>query len=1092
MTNCEENEIIAFADNILKKYFCEGDIDYLISTLSQDIIWLGAGEKQRAEGKEEVSRHFLEGKDDLILCDMWDERYVVSGLGPDYYLCEGESMLEAKPDTGMNMHTRQRVTFIFRRTENGLEAMHIHNSVPLSALGDDELFPVEAAREAYQRMQEKVVEQNRQIELMMSQLPGGMAVCKMDERFTVKWISSGLCQVLGCESKSVYNNSTPDKPQIHFCDFIFPEDYVQVRLKVEEAFQEGDSYSLEYRILRPDGKVLWILDIGKRVEDEGEPSISCFMTDISERKNQEFKLLKANRDVKRQADFLTQLYDTIPSGIIQLSTEPSHKIYYANRRAWEIYGYNEEDFLQNERDTFDLILKEENDHYRLIFDSLKSTGDTAAYEREGIAKDGTRYWISVYMERLINANGIEVIQAVLNDITENKQLSRERERGQLLENQILRAAIFTAYPLIMKINITQNTYDCLTTGNFIMQHDSQGAYNEMIDKVDALIYPSYREEYRRTFERESILKRFESGRHDIYTELRQMGDDGKYHWIANHVIFVNNPYGDDVLAIMLFRILDEQRAEKARQEQLLRDTLAAAESANNAKSDFLSRMSHDIRTPMNAIIGMSTIGQLKIDDQSRTLDCFQKIDASSRYLLALINDILDMSKIERGKMVLANARFELSVFMKNLTEVIYPQSVMRGIDFEVHHVEPLERFYIGDSLRLNQILMNLLSNALKFTHSDGDIRLGVREVRRSEGTAVLEFTVSDSGVGMSEDFMKKLYQPFEQENTDIARNQTGSGLGLSIVHNLVQLMRGSIQVESVIGKGTSFKVEVPLGLADDYAHEESERRSKELLKGLSVLIVDDDSIVGEQASMILSNIGARSVWVDSGHRAVEEVETALANECLFDLALIDWKMPDMDGVETTRRIRELTGPDTMIIIISAYDWSMIETEAKAAGADYFIPKPLFKSTLYDTLIQLQITHKEPEVKKGYHLNGQHVLLVEDNALNMEIAKSLLELHEIVVDTAENGAEALEKFQSMPDNYYLAVLMDIRMPVMNGLDAARAIRSLQRKDAGVVPIIAMSANAFDEDKTLAFEAGINGYLVKPVDVDKLFQTLEKFL
>lgn len=1088
MKNYEEHEIITFANNILTKYFCEGDIDYLISTLSQDIIWLGAGEKQRAEGKEEVSRHFQEGKEDLILCNMWDERYVVTRLGSDYYLCEAESMLEAKPDTGMNMHTRQRITFIFRSTENGLEAMHIHNSVPLSAMGDEELFPVEAAKEAYHKMQERVIEQNRQIELMMSQLPGGMAVCKIDDFYTVKWISSGLCQVLGCESMGVYN----DKAGISFRDFIFPEDYEHVRQQVEQAFREGDTYSIEYRILRPDGKVLWILDIGKLVEDGDEPSISCFMTDISERKNQEFKLLKANRDVKRQADFLTQLYDTIPSGIIQLSTEPNHKIYYANRRAWEIYGYNEEDFLLNKKDTFDLILKEDNQHYRSIFDNLKHNGDKAAYEREGVGKDGTRYWISVYMERLINANGIEVIQAVLNDITENKMLSREREQGQLLENQILRAAIFTAYPLIMKVNLTRNTYDCLTTGHFIVQHDVQGTYNEMIDKVYSLIYPSYRDEYQRTFEREEVLKRVESGSQDIYTELRQMGDDGKYHWIAIHVIFVDNPYDDDILAIILFRVLDEQRAEKARQEQLLRDTLAAAESANNAKSDFLSRMSHDIRTPMNAIIGMSTIGQLKIDDKSRMLDCFQKIDASSRYLLALINDILDMSKIEHGKMVLTNERFEFTGFMKNLTEVIYPQSVSRGINFEVQNVEPLEHYYIGDSLRLNQILMNLLSNALKFTQSDGNILLGVQEIRRSEGNALLEFTVSDTGVGMSEDFIKKLYQPFEQENTDIARNQTGSGLGLSIVHNLVQLMRGSIQVESAEGKGTSFRVEIPLGVVDGYEHEESERKSKELLKGLSVLIVDDDGIVGEQASMILSNIGAKSVWVDSGQRAVEEVETALANECLFDLALIDWKIPDMDGVATTRKIRELTGPDTMIIIISAYDWSMIETEAKAAGADYFISKPLFKSTLYETLIQLQITHKEPELRKSYNLNGQRVLLVEDNELNMEIAKSLLELHGLVVDTAENGAKALETFQRMPDSYYLAVLMDIRMPVMNGLEASKAIRSLQKKDAGAIPIIAMSANAFEEDKILAFEAGMNGYLVKPVDVDTLFLTLEKFL
>ena len=609
----------------------------------------------------------------------------------------------------------------------------------------------------------------------------------------------------------------------------------------------------------------------------------------------------------------------------------------------------------------------------------------------------------------------------------------------------------------------------------------------MITSVQPKIHPEDRANLK-DFMPQAILGSFRSSCSEVYTEVRQMGDDGKYHWVSAHVVRVENPYGEDEIAIMLFRILDEQRDKQARQEQLLRGALAAAEAANSAKSDFLSRMSHDIRTPMNAIIGMSTIGQLKLNDKTRVLDCFKKIDASSKYLLSLINDILDMSKIERGKMALNNKKFDFTELVSDLVGVIYPQASVRVISFEVHHAEPLERFYNGDSLRLNQILMNLLSNSLKFTPSGGRITLGIREAHRTGSLSYLELTVKDTGIGMSKAFLDRVYQPFEQEAADTARNQSGSGLGLSIVYNLVQLMGGKISVESERGRGTEFTVTVPLGLTDDHTLERQEREAKEVFHGVRVLVVDDDEVVGEQSGAILNNIGADSLWVDSGYKAVEEVQRALDRGMPFSLALIDWKMPDIDGVETTRRIRRLVGPETMIIIISAYDWSEIETQAREAGADAFLPKPLFQSAIYDAMLRLNITGAH-QAKRTYHIKGRRVLLVEDNELNMEIAKSLLEFQDVLVDTAENGLKAVERYAAMPEGYYHAVLMDIRMPVMNGLDATREIRMIETGRKIKTPVIAMSANAFDEDKEQAYLAGIDGYLIKPIDTDKLFELLD---
>ena len=584
----------------------------------------------------------------------------------------------------------------------------------------------------------------------------------------------------------------------------------------------------------------------------------------------------------------------------------------------------------------------------------------------------------------------------------------------------------------------------------------------------------------------------------LHFTMHVNGRNGQTLWLQVNATCVDWQEGKPVYLVIFIDVTDvtelrEMQRKLTAQTEALKDALSVAEHANRAKSDFLSRMSHEIRTPMNAIVGMSTIGQLKLDDRRSVQDCFCKIDASSRYLLSLINDILDMSKIETGKMELAHEYFDFTELMDEVNQIIYPQAEERQIGYVIYHSEPLEQFYIGDPLRLKQILMNLLSNALKFTRAGGRIQIQIEEQKRTNGFSYLRFQVKDTGIGMSREFRSRLFMPFEQEAPETARNNVGSGLGLSIVYNLVQLMGGSIEVESEREKGSVFTVILPFKLAEDDQEVENQRKKRELLQGLAVLVADDDPLVGSQATSILEKAGARSLWVDSGFRAVEEVRRLLEEGRHFDIAMIDWKMPDMDGVETARRIRALVGPDTTIIMISAYDWSRIEDEARSAGVNCFISKPLFGSTIYDAFARAVNRSEEKGAEKEREdFSGCRVLLADDNELNREIARTLLEMRGMEVETAEDGQEAADLYKSRGAGYFSAVLMDIRMPRMDGLEATRTIRAMEDENTDRVPILAMTANAFEEDKARAYEAGMNGYLVKPLDMEAVLDELKKHL
>lgn len=955
-------EIESLARKILTTYFCDSDMEFMISTFADDIVWLGSGEQQKAEGKEAVAAVFRSGKDGMIACDMCEEQYHSIDLGGGSYLCEAVSRLISKPESETCLNIQQRATFIFREKGDGLETVHIHNSVPFSEIQDDELFPVESGRQAFERLKSAL-----------------------------------------------------------------------------------DTKKQEY---------------------------------------------------EHQTRFLEQLYHTLPCGILQFSTDPSRTIISVNPMVWRFYGYaSESEYREAVRNPLQKVDTQDQEWISALLDRLTLNGESASYRRHCIKRDGEEAWINVVMGRIINSNGVEVIQAVFTDITEQMRLEQAQEQERILENRSLRTAICTAYPLIVNVNLTQDTYHCFVNDQLEYQFPQEGRYTELQDSSIPGIYSTYQEDFTNAFGRDALLRRFASGEQEVYMELQGRAADGKYHWLSIHAIAVENPFSDDVLTICLIKFLDELRQEQARQEQLLRDALASAQAASRAKSDFLSRMSHDIRTPMNAIIGMSTIGQIKLNDTRTVKDCFQKIDTSSKYLLSLINDILDMSRIETDKMEIAHDLFDFTAFVEEINQIIYPQTLEREIGYEMRHLEPLESHYIGDPLRMKQILMNLLSNALKFTQPGGSICVDIAEEKRTNGYAYIQFTIEDNGIGMSEDFMKRLFQPFEQEAPGNARNNVGSGLGLSIVYSLVQLMGGTISVTSRKQEGSQFTVTIPFQLVTDDEEKEWERKRRNLLKGFQVLVVDDDPSVGRQTSLILDDIGAKTRWVDAGIRAVQEVENAIGENWMFDIAMIDWKMPGMDGIETARRIRRLVGPDTMLIMITAYDWRGIEEEAREAGIDYFIAKPLFRSVIYDTFSKLDKKDSaEPAAAEKRTqesaLKGARILLVEDNELNQEIAKTLLEMNGATVDVAGNGEAAIRCFRDQKPGTYQAILMDIRMPVMDGLDATRGIRALNREDSASVPILAMTANAFEEDRKKAFEASMNGYLVKPLDITMLISELEK--
>ena len=547
--------------------------------------------------------------------------------------------------------------------------------------------------------------------------------------------------------------------------------------------------------------------------------------------------------------------------------------------------------------------------------------------------------------------------------------------------------------------------------------------------------------------------------------------------------------GSEVNGKKKYILVMSDRTSDWKMNQALSEAVHAAETANRAKSTFLSNMSHDIRTPMNAIIGFTTLAVSNIDDRKRVRDYLGKILSSSNHLLSLINDILDMSRIESGKLHLEETEVSLSDVLHDLKTIISGQIHAKQLELYMDAMDVTNEDVYCDKTRLNQVLLNLLSNAVKFTPAGGTVSVRIRQCPGTvKGSELYEIRVKDNGIGMSQEFVQKIFSPFERERTSTVSRTQGTGLGMAITKNIVNMMGGTIEVQTEQGKGTEFIVRLPLRIQSE--HQRIEKIAE--LEGLKALVVDDDFNTCDSVTKMLVRVGMRSEWTLSGKEAVLRARQSVELGDAFHAYIIDWRLPDMNGIEVTRQIRSL-GDDTPIIILTAYDWSDIEVEARAAGVTAFCAKPLFMSDIRETLMTaIGQSQAEPEDSvlpaAGSDFRGRCILLVEDNELNSEIALEILNEYGFLVDTAENGAEAVEKVKnSMPGNYDL-VLMDVQMPVMNGYDATKQIRALDDPALAGITILAMTANAFDEDRKEALECGMDGFLSKPIVIEELIDAL----
>lgn len=803
---------------------------------------------------------------------------------------------------------------------------------------------------------------------------------------------------------------------------------------------------------------------------------------------------RTNKKLRNQAAYIGHLYNAIPDAVALLAAEPPHQILQLNREGLKILNYPEDLPMDKWKGKClkDLIYPDDYEGMTGVLEDTIVHSGKHVFEYRIRKAGGNFLWASGIIEKTLDEDGTPVLIAAFHDITDKKAAEEEENRQKLQERLTLVGAISNAYPVIISINLTKDTV------NFVYKESedqsgfgSQKTYTELFAFLASSIHPDSREEFKNRFSLENLAAALGKKKNEVFLDAKQNFGDDVYHWTSTQIIYVDNLYSKDKLAILISRCIDEQRHEEEQRRQALQSALDNAMAANRAKSQFLSNMSHDIRTPMNAIVGMTAIAAAHLDDRERVMGCLKKINLSSNHLLSLINDVLDMSKIESGKMSLNEESFNLADLIANSIELVRPQVNEKQQELDVHMTALRNEEVSGDALRIQQVCLNILSNAVKYTPEGGSIRVEVKqEPCNRKGCQRYLFTCADNGIGMSEEFLNKLFQPFERAKDSTSSRITGTGLGMAITKNVIDLMDGDIHVESTPGEGSVFTVDFPLKVQA----AETEEVPQEWI-GMRTLIVDDDKQTCENAAELLEEIGLRAQFVTEGNEAVRcAVEESVTSDP-FRLVIVDWKMPGMDGVEVTRQIRMKLGNEIPVIVLTAYDWTEIELEAKTAGVTAFISKPFYRSKICGLLGELSGRNEgaaegPADLKPDY--SAKRVLLAEDNELNREIAYELIGSTGVKIEEAVDGEDALNKVAVSDEGYYDLIFMDVQMPKMDGYEATRAIRRLERGDAGTIPIVAMTANAFEEDVRAALHSGMDAHLAKPVDIKELERILYLYL
>lgn len=672
----------------------------------------------------------------------------------------------------------------------------------------------------------------------------------------------------------------------------------------------------------------------------------------------------------------------------------------------------------------------------------------------------------------------------------------ETSKRELEEQFAIVDALSRDYINIFSINLKEGLSKVVKIRSYTseilnLSHEEEFEYAAVAQTyIQKNVHPDDKADLARAVSLETVKEKLDSA-NEYIGSFRSLIDGATHNYQFTFVKVTADSLYKDNYVLAGFRNIDEMVRKEQEQKHALKEALAEAQHANHAKTTFLNNMSHDIRTPMNAIIGFTSLASTHIDNREQVQNYLGKIMTSSRHLLSLINDVLDMSRIESGKVKIEEKEASLAEIMHDLKTIVQSDVKAKQFTFHINTVDVTNETIICDKLRLNQVLLNILSNAMKYTKPGGTVSVRIVQTDHAlEGYASYEFHIKDTGIGMSSHFLEHLFEPFEREQTSTISGIQGTGLGLAITKNIVDMMNGQIHVQSEEGVGTEFIVSFSFRTVKNPAQIECPPE----LANKRALIVDDDINTCTSVSKMLSLIGMHPDWTTQGKEAVVRTEFALEQKEPYSVYLIDWLMPDLNGIEIVRRIRKVIGTLPTIVILTAYDWTDIEEEAKEAGVTSFCSKPIFLSELHQVLTAPFSACKTPveEPAPEELFTGRHILLVEDNEINQEIAKAILEESGFSIDIANDGTVAVDTMKQMPADTYDLILMDIQMAVMNGYDAARAIRALEDPVKSAIPIVAMTANAFEEDKQLALDAGMNGHVAKPIDVSQLMETLQKIL